>query len=118
MKYKYATSDQGWIYKIEDDGSKSASFANKGEIGKKMWVEYQEWLSKGNTTEPQYTAEEQAELDTQKAEKAKTQYQRDRQGEYPELREQLDYIYHNGIEKWKTDIIEPVKKKYPKPNGG
>ena len=34
---------------------------------------------------------------------------------YPTLEEQLDYIYHNGIDKWKTDIVDPIKQKYPKP---
>ena len=29
-----------------------------------------------------------------------TQYQRDRQREYPRWSTQLDYIYHNGIDKW------------------
>ena len=29
---------------------------------------------------------------------------------------QLDYIYHNGIDKWKSDIVDPVKAKYPKPS--
>ena len=117
MKYKYATNDQGWIYKIEDDGSKSASFANKGEIGKQMWIEYQKWLSKGNTTEPQYTAEEQAELDAQLAEKAKTQYQRDRQGEYPTIRECVHAILDDELEELQIKRQE-VKEKYPKPTGG
>ena len=36
-------------------------------------------------------------------------------GIYPSIGEQLDYIYHNGIDKWKTDIVDPVKAKYPKP---
>ena len=35
---------------------------------------------------------------------------------YPSVGDQLDYIYHNGIEKWKTDIVDPVKSKYPKPS--
>ena len=26
----------------------------------------------------------------------------------------LEYIYDNGVEKWKTDIVDPVKAKYPK----
>ena len=42
------------------------------------------------------------------------QYARKRAQEYPDLAEQLDYIYHNGIAKWKSDIIKPVKDKYPK----
>ena len=46
---------------------------------------------------------------------AATQYQRSRQKEYPNWGIQLDYIYHNGIEKWKTDLVDPVKAKYPKP---
>jgi len=44
-----------------------------------------------------------------------TQYQRNRAVEYPYWGTQLDYIYHNGIDKWKTDIVDPVKAKYPKP---
>ena len=34
---------------------------------------------------------------------------------YPNIAEQLDYIYHNGIEAWKTDMIQPVKEQFPKP---
>ena len=52
-------------------------------------------------------AELQAEYDSK-------QYQRDRQPEYASIPDQLDYIYHNGVEKWKTDMILPVKEKYPK----
>lgn len=42
-------------------------------------------------------------------------YKRQRQVEYPPLEEQLDYIYHHGIEAWKTDIIQPIKEAHPKP---
>ena len=45
-----------------------------------------------------------------------TEYQRKRAEEYPDWTTQLDYIYHNGIDKWKTDIVDPVKAKYPKPS--
>ena len=55
----------------------------------------------------------QAEL---KADYDAKQYQRDRQKEYPPIGDQLDYIYHNGLTKWKTDMITPVKEKYPKPD--
>ena len=34
---------------------------------------------------------------------------------YPSVQEQLDYIYHNTLTKWKTDVIKPIKDKYPKP---
>ena len=49
------------------------------------------------------------------AEYAKVKYKDDRATEYPDWGTQLDYIYHNGIDKWKTDVVDPVKKKYPKP---
>lgn len=43
-----------------------------------------------------------------------TEYQRLRSKEYPSIADQLDYIYHNGVDAWKTDMIDPVKNKYPK----
>ena len=51
-----------------------------------------------------------------KSDANKVAYKQQRLEEYPNLREQLDYIYHHGIEKWKTDIVDPVKNKYPKPS--
>jgi len=33
---------------------------------------------------------------------------------YPSWGDQLDYIYHNGVDAWKTNIITPIKEKYPK----
>ena len=41
------------------------------------------------------------------------QYQRDRAAEYPNIVDQLDDIYHNGIDGWKT-TIKAVKDKYSK----
>ena len=41
-------------------------------------------------------------------------YKDKRRAEYPLLSEQLDYIYHNGVEAWKTNMILPIKNKYPK----
>jgi hypothetical protein len=45
---------------------------------------------------------------------AATQYQRDREKEYPSWQDQLDKIYHSGIDAWKADI-KAIKDKYPKP---
>ena len=42
------------------------------------------------------------------------QYKRARASEYPPVAEQLDYIYHNGVEAWKTEIIDPIKARHPK----
>ena len=40
-------------------------------------------------------------------------YQRDREDEYPSIKDQLDDIYHNGIDGWKA-TIKVTKDKYPK----
>jgi len=40
-------------------------------------------------------------------------YQRKRANEYPELKDQLDKIYHSGIDEWKK-VIKATKDKYPK----
>ena len=71
-----------------------------------------EWHSDDITqpTDEEITTEQerlQAEYDG-------NEYQRNRADEYPDIKEQLDYIYHNGLTKWKSDMIKPVKDKYPK----
>ena len=63
----------------------------------------------------QKVAEEEARL---KAEFDSKDYQRKRQIEFDRkhpIGDQLDYIFHHGLAKWKTDIVQPVKDKYPKP---
>jgi hypothetical protein len=40
-------------------------------------------------------------------------YQRDREVAYPSIKDQLDDLYHNGIDGWKT-TIKAIKDKYPK----
>jgi len=40
-------------------------------------------------------------------------YQRDRAEAYPSIKDQLDDLYHNGIDGWKT-TIKAIKDKYPK----
>ena len=44
---------------------------------------------------------------------AETEYQDKRRAEYPSIINQLDDIYHNGVDGWKT-TIKAVKDKYPK----
>ena len=48
----------------------------------------------------------QAEYDANK-------YQRDRAEAYPSIADQLDDLYHNGIDGWKK-TIKAIKDKYPK----
>ena len=40
-------------------------------------------------------------------------YKSQRRAEYPRLEDQLDEIYHNGIDAWKA-TIKTIKDKYPK----
>ena len=42
-------------------------------------------------------------------------YKSQRKAEYPSIEDQLDSIYHNGIDGWKT-TIKAIKDKYPKPS--
>lgn len=55
---------------------------------------------------------EQARL---QAEYDNNAYQRNRAAEYPSIPDQLDDIYHNGIDAWKA-TIKVTKDKYPKPS--
>ena len=41
-------------------------------------------------------------------------YKSKRRAEYPAVIDQLDKIYHSGIDAWKADI-KTIKDKYPKP---
>ena len=40
-------------------------------------------------------------------------YQSKRVAEYPKIEDQLDKIYHSGIDAWKAEI-KAIKDKYPK----
>jgi len=43
------------------------------------------------------------------------EYARNRQAEYPDWGTQLNKIYDDGIAKWKTEMVDPIKAKYQKP---
>ena len=46
------------------------------------------------------------------------EYARNRKLEYPDWNIQLNKIYDDGIDKWKTEMVDPVKAKWPKDNSG
>jgi hypothetical protein len=83
----------------------NAEFVISGDVIK-------EWHSE-DITQPtdEAIATEQARL---QAEYDANQYQRDRAVEYPSIPDQLDDIFHNGLDGWKATIQE-TKDKYPKP---
>ena len=47
--------------------------------------------------------------------KTANEYKINRANEYPSIVDQLDDIYHNAIDAWKT-TIKTTKDKYPKPS--
>ena len=70
-----------------------------------------EWLdSKQTAPTDSEIAAERSRLDTAYT---NNEYQRKRAAEYPSVVDQLDDIYHNGIDGWKA-TIKATKDKYPK----
>ena len=69
-----------------------------------------EW---GGSEKQPSEAEIDAEVKRLQAEYDANQYQRSRASEYPSIPDQLDEIYHNGIDSWKA-VIKVTKDKYPK----
>ena len=70
-------------------------------------------LHKANGVEAPTWAKLQEYLTTMQAEYDAKEYQRKREKEYPAIVDQLDDIYHNGIDEWKK-TIKVTKDKYPK----
>ena len=66
-----------------------------------------------NGTTPISKSDIEAKMAELKTAYDNNKYQRDRAAEYPSIKDQLDDIYHNGIDGWKT-TIKAVKDKYPK----
>jgi len=66
-----------------------------------------------NGTTPRPKADIEAKMAELQTEYDNNKYQRDRAAEYPNIKDQLDDIYHNGIEGWKA-TIKLTKDKYPK----
>ena len=69
------------------------------------------WMS-ADITQPT-EAEIEAEVTRLQAEYDSKQYARDRAEAYPSTVDQLDDIYHNGVDGWKA-TIKAVKDTYPK----
>ena len=63
---------------------------------------------------PPTKTEIQAKIAELQADYDSKQYQRDRAEAYPSWQDQLDNIFHNGIDAWKADI-QTIKDQFPKP---
>jgi len=83
-------------------------FLRDDSDGKGAYID--EWYS----DKPQPSAEEiKTAEDAHEAEYISNKYQRDRAEAYPSIQDQLDDLYHNGIDGWKS-TIKTTKDKYPK----
>ena len=74
------------------------------DINKIVWM---------NGTTPIPKADIEAKMVEVQAEYDALEYSRNREKEYPSIKDQLDDIYHNGIDAWKA-TIKATKDKYPK----
>jgi|TARA_R110002060_G_scaffold9279_1_gene13842 hypothetical protein len=66
-----------------------------------------------NETTPISKADIEAKIAELQTAYDNAEYQRKRAKEYPSMADQLDDIYHNGIDAWKA-TIKTTKDKYPK----
>ena len=72
-------------------------------------------ISEDQSGETQPTeAEIDAEVIRLQAEYDAQEYARNRQAEYPDWGTQLNKIYDDGLTKWKSEMVDPVKAKFPK----
>ena len=60
----------------------------------------------------------QVELAKLIAEYDAQEYARNRAAEYPYTGTQFNKIYDDGLTKWKSEMVDPVKAKWPKDNSG
>ena len=102
IKYKIQTSQDGTDTIIKLDGGWSIPRASGNR-------HYQEFVEDIHTHGLGIV--EGADVETQ------ISYVDARKAEYPPLEEQLDKIYHSGIDAWKADI-KVIKDKYPKTQVG
>ena len=63
-------------------------------------------------------AEIYTELARMQAEYDAQEYARNRKADYPDWGDQLNKIYDDGVTKWKSEMVDPVKAKWPKDNSG
>jgi hypothetical protein len=113
---------------IDGEYIDSSNFANlvSDDVHAIQWdgtngeIEYKD--GRGNTTitdissygfETAHANEKQAIADAETLAITNRTYEEKREIEYPEVVDQLDDIYHNGLDGWKA-TIKAIKDKYPK----
>jgi|21_taG_2_1085346.scaffolds.fasta_scaffold234150_1 hypothetical protein len=84
-------------------GADESSTAILSQDAKDIGFTWSEYETKYKEIEAAYDAQE---------------YARNRAAEYPDTGDQFNKIYDDGLDKWKTEMVDPVKAKWPKDNSG
>ena len=74
---------------------------------------YREIVSRFGQSDYNDETKRKKHMATLKSEWENKKYQRNRAEAYPSIEDQLDDLYHNGIDGWKS-TIKAIKDKYPK----
>ena len=90
-----------------------AQFSSGGSAGDLYWP-----LDKNNNVPCPSKEEIEAEITRLKSEYTSQEYARNRQEDYPDWGDQLNKIYDDGLTKWKSEMVDPIKAKWPKDNSG
>tara|TARA_R110000765_G_C18520084_1_gene558067 strand:+ start:163 stop:471 length:309 start_codon:yes stop_codon:yes gene_type:complete len=100
MKYKLIKNGDIFAgYSADENGEYTEEEAERIVICQKIDATEDDYNKKIAEKEAEWTANE---------------YARNRQAEYPDWGTQLNKIYDDGLTKWKTEMVDPVKAKYPK----
>jgi hypothetical protein len=104
---------------IHSDKTIFQSFVNKAatELGISSTFTFSEseivdWMDNEN---PPTTEVLNSKIDELKLAYDAQEYARQRKAEYPDWGSQLNKIYDDGLTKWKAEMVDPVKAKFPKP---
>ncbi len=92
-------------------GDKTASYGHKND-------EITSWDDCGSGAIQPTEAEIDAKMVELQAEYDAQEYARNRALDYPDWGAQFNKIYDDGLTKWKSEMVDPVKTKWPKDNSG
>ena len=104
MSYKLHLDLDGITYIIQRLGNNPCSFGRNSDN-----IDYQQFLQ--DIKKQGYSIVEGPTVSVT------TDYKEARKLEYPPMEDQLDKIYHSGVNAWKADI-KAIKDKYPKSQVG
>ena len=117
MMYVVIKTEDGSLHEASSMYQKQYEGNNAFAIGKcnepfdpaYYWI-----VADGIATKGDLIPVDQAAIDALEAEATASVYKYKRKEEYPSIEDQLDKIFHEGIDAWKADI-QAIKDAHPKP---